>query len=108
MKKLVKGYTEKQWGGACSELPAFIIRRLPVRFTYDNNYFDAAYQGIPVGATPQMVERMLEGAELRFDTDYLADREAWNALAGRVITPAPSTRILVTGWERWPTAARAV
>ncbi|WP_418667686.1 UDP-galactopyranose mutase [Allofournierella sp.] len=88
-EKLVKGYTEKQWGRPCAELPAFIIRRLPVRFTYDNNYFNADYQGIPVGGYTAMVERMLEGAELRLGTDYLAGREAWNALADRVIYTGP-------------------
>lgn len=82
---LVKGYTEKQWGRPCSELPAFIIRRLPVRFTFDNNYFNARYQGIPIGGYTKMVQRMLEGIEVRLNQDYLADREGWNALASRVV-----------------------
>lgn len=69
-EKLVKGYTEKQWGRDCKDLPAFIIRRLPVRFTYDNNYFNDRYQGIPIGGYTKIVERMLDGIEVRTDTDY--------------------------------------
>lgn len=69
-EKLVKGYTEKQWGRKCTELPAFIIKRLPVRFTYDNNYFDALYQGIPVGGYTRLVEKMLEGTEVRLNEKY--------------------------------------
>ena len=84
-EKLVKGYTEKQWGRDCKDLPAFIIKRLPVRFTFDNNYFNALYQGIPIGGYTAMVERMLEGIELRLDTDYLENREEWNAMADKVI-----------------------
>ena len=84
-EKLVRGYTEKQWGRPCRELPAFIIRRLPVRMTFDNNYFDALYQGIPVGGYTRMVERMLEGIEVRLETDYLENRDALNALADRVV-----------------------
>jgi len=78
---LVKGYTEKQWGRRATELPAFIIRRLPVRFTYDNNYFNDRFQGIPEEGYTKMVERMLEGVEVRLGCDYLADREALSALA---------------------------
>lgn len=84
-EKLVKGYTEKQWGRDCKDLPAFIIKRLPVRFTFDNNYFNALYQGIPIGGYTAMVERMLEGIEVRLDTDYLVNREEWNAMADKVI-----------------------
>ncbi|MBR1598083.1 MAG: UDP-galactopyranose mutase [Lachnospiraceae bacterium] len=84
-EKLVKGYTEKQWGRACKELPAFIIKRLPVRFTFDNNYFNAKYQGIPVGGYTSMVAKMLKGIEVRLGMDYLVDREKWNGLADRVI-----------------------
>ena len=84
-EKLVKGYTEKQWGRPCTELPAFIIRRLPVRFTYDNNYFNALYQGIPNGGYTAMVERMLEGVEVRLGVDYLAEKPALDALAERVV-----------------------
>ena len=88
-EKLVKGYTEKQWGRPCRDLPAFIIRRLPVRFTFDNNYFNALYQGIPVGGYTRWVSRMLEGVEVRLGRDYLADRQAWNALAKRVVYTGP-------------------
>ena len=84
-EKLIKGYTEKQWGRDCKDLPAFIIKRLPVRFTYDNNYFNALYQGIPKGGYTKMVERMLEGADIRLNTDYLEHKEELNALADRVI-----------------------
>ena len=84
-EKLVKGYTEKQWGRPCKELPAFIIRRLPVRFTFDNNYFNALYQGIPTGGYTQMVERMLEGVEVRLGIDYLEHKEELDALAERVV-----------------------
>jgi UDP-galactopyranose mutase len=84
-EKLVKGYTEKQWGRPCTELPAFIIRRLPVRFTYDNNYFYARFQGIPIGGYTAMVEKMLDGVEVRLGLDYLADKAAWDAMADTVI-----------------------
>ena len=69
-EKLVKGYTEKQWGRSCSELPAFIIRRLPVRFTYDNNYFNDRFQGIPMGGYTKIIEKMLDGVDVRTETDY--------------------------------------
>ena len=75
-EKLVKGYTEKQWGRSCSELPAFIIRRLPVRFTYDNNYFNDRYQGIPIGGYTKIVGKMLEGADVQTDTDYFEFRKS--------------------------------
>ena len=78
---LVKGYTEKQWGRRATELPAFIIRRLPVRFTYDNNYFNDSFQGIPQEGYTKMIQRMLEGADVRLDCDYFADREGLSALA---------------------------
>jgi UDP-galactopyranose mutase len=88
-EKLIKGYTEKQWGRDCKDLPAFIIRRLPVRFTFDNNYFNALYQGIPVGGYTKMVARMLEGVEVRLNEDYLADKAKWDALAEKVIYTGP-------------------
>ncbi|MCR4672412.1 MAG: UDP-galactopyranose mutase [Lachnospiraceae bacterium] len=88
-EKLVKGYTQKQWGRPCSELPAFIIKRLPVRFTFDNNYFDALYQGIPVGGYTKMVGKMLDGIELRLGVDYLENKEELDALAERVIYTGP-------------------
>ena len=84
-KKLVKGYTEKQWGRDCKDLPAFIIKRLPVRLTFDNNYFNALYQGIPVGGYTKMVENMLEGIEVRLGEDYLSDREKNDAMADKII-----------------------
>ncbi len=84
-EKLIKGYTEKQWGRPCSELPAFIIRRLPVRFTFDNNYFNALYQGIPIGGYTKMVENMLKGVEVRLEVDYLSCREELDKMADRVI-----------------------
>ena len=88
-EKLVKGYTEKQWGRPCRELPAFIIKRLPVRLTFDNNYFNALYQGIPVGGYTKMVERMLDGIEVMTGVDYLRDRAALDAQAKRVIYTGP-------------------
>lgn len=84
-EKLVKGYTEKQWGRPCSQLPAFIIKRLPVRFTFDNNYFNALYQGIPIGGYTKMVANMLEGIEVQLGIDYLEDKENWNRQAKKVI-----------------------
>ena len=84
-EKLIKGYTQKQWGRPCSELPAFIIRRLPVRLTFDNNYFDALYQGIPIGGYTKMIEKMLNGIEVQLEVDYLKDKEYWNSQAKTVI-----------------------
>ena len=88
-EKLIKGYTQKQWGRPCTELPAFIIRRLPVRLTFDNNYFNAFYQGIPVGGYTKMIGNVLDGIEVRTEEDYLADRETWNGMADRVIYTGP-------------------
>ena len=84
-EKLVKCYTEKQWGRPCSELPSFIIKRLPVRFTFDNNYFNALYQGIPTEGYTALVEKMLEGIEVRLGIDYLVDKEALLGIADRVV-----------------------
>lgn len=84
-EKLVKGYTEKQWGRDCKELPAFIIRRLPVRLTFDNNYFNALYQGIPIGGYTKLVENLLEGIEVRLNEDYLEDKAEWNVMAEKVV-----------------------
>ena len=78
-------YTEKQWGRDCKELPAFIIKRLPVRLTFDNNYFNALYQGIPIGGYTKLVENLLEGIEVRLNEDYLEDKEKWNAMAEKVV-----------------------
>ena len=88
-EKLIKGYTEKQWGRPCTELPAFIISRLPLRFTFDNNYFNALYQGIPVEGYTAMVERMLEGTEVRLGIDYLADKANLDTLADEVVYTGP-------------------
>lgn len=84
-EKLVKGYTEKQWGRRATELPSFIIKRLPIRFTYDNNYFNDTYQGIPVGGYTQIIEKMLEGIEIRLDTDFFEHREELSSLANKII-----------------------
>lgn len=84
-ERLIKGYTQKQWGRPCSQLPAFIIKRLPVRFTFDNNYFNALYQGIPIGGYTQMVANMLDGIEVRLGVDYLQDKDRWDALAQKVV-----------------------
>ena len=88
-EKLVKGYTEKQWGRDCKDLPAFIIKRLPVRLTFDNNYFNALYQGIPVGGYTRMVANMLKGIEVKLGVDYLADKAQWDAVADKVIYTGP-------------------
>ena len=88
-EKLIKGYTEKQWGRDCRDLPAFIIKRLPVRLTYDNNYFNALYQGIPMGGYTKMVANMLEGIEVRLNVDYLANKAELDALADKVIYTGP-------------------
>ena len=88
-EKLVKGYTEKQWGRDCKDLPAFIIKRLPVRLTFDNNYFNALYQGIPIGGYTKLVENLLAGIEVQLSTDYLADKAALDALAARVVYTGP-------------------
>lgn len=88
-EKLIKGYTEKQWGRDCKDLPAFIIKRLPVRLTFDNNYFNALYQGIPMGGYTKMVANMLEGIEVKLNEDYLADRSKWDAMAERIVYTGP-------------------
>lgn len=84
-EKLIKGYTQKQWGRACKDLPSFIIRRIPVRFTYDNNYFNDLYQGIPIGGYNVIIDRLLEGIEVRLNCDFFADREALTALADKIV-----------------------
>lgn len=84
-EKLIKGYTEKQWGRKCDELPAFIIKRLPVRFVFDNNYFNDTYQGIPVGGYNRLIDGLLEGIETKTGTDYFADREYWNSKAKKIV-----------------------
>lgn len=88
-EKLIKGYTEKQWGRDCKDLPSFIIKRLPVRMTFDNNYFNALYQGIPVGGYTKMIENMLDGIEVRLNIDYLENKEELNKLAEKVVYTGP-------------------
>lgn len=82
---LIKGYTEKQWGRKCTDLPAFIIKRLPVRFVYDNNYFNDRYQGIPIGGYNQLIDGLLEGVETRVNTDFLENRSHWKDMAERIV-----------------------
>ena len=88
-EKLVKCYTEKQWNRDCKELPAFIIKRLPVRLTYDNNYFNDRYQGIPIGGYTKLVEKMLEGIEVQLNTDYLSNKEYYDSLAEKTVYTGP-------------------
>ena len=88
-EKLIKGYTEKQWGRDCKELPSFIIKRLPVRLTFDNNYFNALYQGIPIGGYSKMIDKMLEGIEVRLNTDYLENKKELDNIAKRVVYTGP-------------------
>lgn len=88
-EKLIKGYTQKQWGRPCTELPSFIIKRLPVRLTFDNNYFNALYQGIPVGGYTRLVENLLEGLEVRLGVDYLENKAELDALAEKVVYTGP-------------------
>ena len=84
-EKLIKGYTEKQWGRDCKELPSFIIKRLPVRLTFDNNYFNVLYQGIPMGGYTKMINNILEGIEIRLNKDYLEHKAEWDELVDRVV-----------------------
>lgn len=87
--KLIKGYTEKQWGRDCKQLPSFIIKRLPVRLTFDNNYFNALYQGIPIGGYTKMVENMLAGIEVRLGVEYFDNKEEYDALANKIVYTGP-------------------
>ena len=87
--KLVKGYTEKQWGRSCKDLPAFIIKRLPVRFVYDNNYFNDLYQGIPVGGYNKLIKGLLDGIECRTNTNFFDNRQYWESTAKRVVYTGP-------------------
>lgn len=88
-EKLIKGYIEKQCGRDCKDLPSFIIKRLPVRLTFDNNYFNALYQGIPVGGYTKMIENMLDGIEVRLNIDYLENKEELDKLAEKVVYTGP-------------------
>ena len=84
-ESLIKGYTEKQWGRPCTELPAFIIRRLPVRLVFDNNYFNDSFQGIPIGGYNQLIEKLLENCDVRLGVDYFDNREEWNSKATKIV-----------------------
>ena len=84
-EKLIKGYTEKQWGRDCKELPAFIIKRLPVRLTFDNNYFNALYQGIPIGGYTKMIDNILDGIDVKLNEDYLDRKDYWNSIANKIV-----------------------
>ena len=84
-EKLIKGYTEKQWGRKCTELPAFIIRRLPIRFVFDNNYFNDTYQGVPIGGYNKLIEGLLDGIEVQLNTDFFADRKKWIELTNKIV-----------------------
>ena len=88
-EKLIKDYTEKQWGRKCSELPAFIIKRLPVRLDFDNNYFNADYQGVPIGGYTSMIEAMIDGIDVKLNEDYLKDKERWNSIADKIVYTGP-------------------
>ena len=92
-EKLVKGYTEKQWGRDCKELPSFIIRRLPVRYTYDNNYFNDLYQGIPIGGYNVMIHKLFEGCEIETGSGLSGNREYYNSLGGQVFIREPLTAL---------------
>lgn len=89
---LIKGYTEKQWGRSCTELPAFIIKRLPVRLTYDNNYFNDTYQGIPLNGFNELIDKLLDGIEIRLNTDYLDNKEEYDRMAKHVLYTGPIDR----------------
>ena len=88
-ERLIKGYTEKQWGRPCTDLPAFIIKRLPVRLVFDNNYFNDAYQGIPIGGYNKLIDGLLEGVECRVNTDFFDNRESWSSIAEKVVFTGP-------------------
>ena len=88
-EKLIKEYTEKQWGRLCKDLPPFIIRRLPIRFTFDNNYFSDKFQGIPIGGYNKLIENLLKGIEVKTSADYFADREYWNSITEKIVYTGP-------------------
>lgn len=85
----MRGYTEKKWGRECVDLPNFIIKRLPVRFTFDNNYFNTLYQGIPIGGYTKLVSKILEGIEVRLNTDYLKEKSELDKLADKIVYTGP-------------------
>lgn len=84
-EQLIKGYTEKQWGRKCNKLPAFIIRRLPVRMTFDNNYFNDAYQGIPIGGYNKLIDGLLDGIEIKLNTNFFDNRKYWESIADKIV-----------------------
>ena len=86
---MIKGYTEKQWGRDCKDLPSFIIKRLPVRFSYDNNYYDDSYQGIPIGGYNALIEKLLDGIDVKLNVDYLAHRHEYDLLADKIVYTGP-------------------
>jgi UDP-galactopyranose mutase len=88
-EKLIKGYTEKQWGRPCTELPSFIIKRLPVRLVFDNNYFNDAFQGIPIGGYNKLIDGLLEGVECQVNTDFFENRNHWMSIADKVVFTGP-------------------
>lgn len=88
-EKLIKGYTEKQWGRDCTELPSFIIKRLPVRYTYDNNYFNDLYQGIPIGGYNVLIDKLFEGSDIKLETDYLLNKEQYDTMGDKIIYTGP-------------------
>ena len=98
-EKLIKGYTEKQWGRECKDLPAFIIKRLPVRYTFDNNYFNDLYQGIPIGGYTKIIEKMLEGIEVKLNTDFFDDRQRWKNIAEKLFSQEWLINTLITATE---------
>ena len=104
-EKLVKGYTEKQWGRDCTALPAFIIKRLPVRYTYDNNYFNDLYQGIPIGGYNVIIDRLFEGCDIETGVDYLEKKEYYDGLGKRSCIREPLMLIISISLASWNTAA---
>ena len=106
-EKLIKGYTEKQWGRDCRELPSFIIKRLPFRFTYDNNYFNDRFQGIPMGGYTRIVEKMLEGCEVRTGTDYFKFRKEHSEIAEKIVFTGMIDEYFDYRLGRWNTAVSA-
>ena len=106
--KLIKGYTEKQWGRSCTELPAFIIKRLPVRYTFDNNYFNDRYQGIPIGGYNVLIQALLDGIEVRTGVDYNEHRDEYRKLAKTVVYTGRLTRTLIISSASWNIGACAL
>ena len=103
--RLIKGYTEKQWGRPATELPAFIIKRVPFRFIFDNNYFNDAYQGIPKGGYNILIDALLEGIEVRLDTNYFENRETWDAMADKILSPVALMNFSIINADVWNTVA---